>query len=59
MSSKSFRKSFHKKSKNEAKKIYNNINCIGEMDHNLIEYCWSISFNHVFEYKPKVNLNFI
>jgi hypothetical protein len=56
MSHKSIRKTFYKNSKYEVKKKNNNINCIGEMDHNLIEYCWSISFNYVFKYKPKVNL---
>ena len=56
MNRKSFKKAFQNKnsSKNyDPKKRYSNINCVGEMDHHLIDYSWSINFNHEFKHKPK------
>ena len=35
------------------KNKYNNINLIGAVNNSLIEYTWSINFNHKFKYKPK------
>ena len=35
------------------KKKTNKINLIGAMNQSLLDYSWSVNFNHVFKYKPK------
>ena len=53
MNRKSFKNMLRKNSANDKQKKFSNLNCIGEMNNNLINYTWSISFNHIFKLKPK------
>ena len=56
---KQIKKSLRIKSKSDkyemskTKKQFTNVNCIGAMNDSLIEYSWSIGFNHEFKHKPK------